>query len=235
MFDFGEKLFDSGFTELLLFSEIHGGLPELHRFFESVNKRSKKRTQLFFIIGVGKYTKEYKNSPLKLSKNIFKTIGVKTLELPRRRIEGIPQSPFGIDKSGLSEVRTLINSGNKQGVILWLNTRFESYGRDRLPCGVYRIVHKPTGMFYIGGSSQLSTRRHYHFYYLNKETHPNIKLQNLWNDSSEDEFDFEILEKTIEYREAERRIIFEADREKMLNIQLNEFFRREVKIVKKMP
>jgi hypothetical protein len=113
-----------GFAELLLFDEISAALPELHYFFEKINKPNKCRSDLFLSIGVGEHKKKYENSPIKLCETILKSIRVDTLKLPRRRIDGVPQSPFKVRNSKLTVVRALILSGEKQGVIQWLDSQY---------------------------------------------------------------------------------------------------------------
>lgn len=53
--------------------------------------------------------------------------------------------------------------------------------------GIYVI--KTTKHFYVGLSSNLTKRKQEHFYYLKKNIHPNIKLQNVYNKGYNLEFD----------------------------------------------
>ncbi len=229
MSSFGEKLFNVGFAQLLLFDEIHGGLSQLHYFFEKINKHSKSRTYLFSTIGVRKNKKKYESSPIKLCKTFLKAIGVETKQGNRRRISGKEQSPFKVNNSELTEVRALVLLRDRQGVVRWFNTRFE----ETRPCGVYRILHKPTGQFYLGSSCKLNLRIKQHLTSLKNGEHSNLELQNLWNESVEEDFSFEVLKLTTDYKSEEKKLIAETDKNFLLNRQGNDLFQREVKITKK--
>jgi GIY-YIG catalytic domain len=229
MVSFGEILCNVGFSEVLLFDEIHGGLPQLHHFFEQANKR-KYRKLLFMQIGIENLEKKYENSPLKLSKTILETVGIEHVTLPRRRIDGIPQSPFAISSESLLEVRALVVSGDKQGIANWLDSRYKNH---KMKCGVYQILHKPTGQFYLGSSCKLNLRIKQHLTSLKNGEHSNLELQNLWNESSEEDFTFEILKRTMDYQHEEKKLIKDADKNFLLNRQGNDLFQREVTITKK--
>jgi predicted GIY-YIG superfamily endonuclease len=229
MSSFGEKLFNVGFAQLLLFDEISAALPELHYFFEKINKHSKSRTYLFSTIGVRKNKKKYESSPIKLCKPFLKAIGVEIEQGNRRRISGKEQSPFKVNNSELAEVRALVLLRDRQGVVRWFNTRFE----ETRPCGVYQILHKPTGQFYLGSSSKINSRLKNHLYCLRKGTNSNQELQILWNESVEEDFSFEVLKLTTDYKSEEKKLIAETDKNFLLNRQGNDLFQREVTITKK--
>lgn len=48
-------------------------------------------------------------------------------------------------------------------------------------CGIYRIVNRSNGKFYIGSSARLKDRKATHFAQLRKNRHANSYLQNAWN------------------------------------------------------
>lgn len=60
-------------------------------------------------------------------------------------------------------------------------------------CGIYRILNKENGHFYIGQSSDLSHRKSVHWCKLRKNDRFNRYLQNAWNKYGEDAFVFEII------------------------------------------
>lgn len=63
--------------------------------------------------------------------------------------------------------------------------------------GVYQIVCKNTGKFYIGSSKvNIFCRWQRHRWELNRNSHFNKKLQNAWNKYGEESFEFLILEET---------------------------------------
>lgn len=67
--------------------------------------------------------------------------------------------------------------------------------------GVYSILHKDSGMVYIGSSVNISRRWKEHINHLNLNKHENPKLQNAWNKYGEKAFEFIILEKTEPIKE----------------------------------
>lgn len=65
--------------------------------------------------------------------------------------------------------------------------------------GIYKIVNKINGKYYVGSSSNISGSRGRwakHKRMLTKNTHPNQHLQNAWNKYGFDNFDWVIIEKT---------------------------------------
>jgi group I intron endonuclease len=62
------------------------------------------------------------------------------------------------------------------------------------PCGVYRILCRPTGIVYVGSSSKLRRRLLSHTMLLRKGAHDNPRLQNAWNKHGSDSFEFTVLE-----------------------------------------
>ena len=64
-----------------------------------------------------------------------------------------------------------------------------------MTCGIYSILNKTNGKIYVGQSSNIEDRWHYHRKKLRKSFHYNTHLQNAWNKYGEDSFEFDILEK----------------------------------------
>ena len=60
--------------------------------------------------------------------------------------------------------------------------------------GVYRILCKPTGKFYIGGTMSLKARWNLHRQRLRQREHHNIYLQQAWHKYGEESFEFSVLE-----------------------------------------
>lgn len=61
-------------------------------------------------------------------------------------------------------------------------------------CGIYAILHLPSGRVYVGSSKNIRFRCASHCGLLNRNRHPNFRLQAAWNQSSVGEFFFVILE-----------------------------------------
>lgn len=61
--------------------------------------------------------------------------------------------------------------------------------------GIYKIVNKTNGKYYVGSSNNVWSRINYHHKKLLREgNHWNIHLQNAWNKCGEQAFDFLIIE-----------------------------------------
>lgn len=61
-------------------------------------------------------------------------------------------------------------------------------------CGIYRIVHLPTGREYIGHSACILQRWNQHRSLLNRGRHHSPYLQNAWAKHGPDEFTFEVID-----------------------------------------
>jgi len=59
--------------------------------------------------------------------------------------------------------------------------------------GIYKIINKINGKYYIGSSKNIHKRWNSHKLYLNKGNHHNQYLQRAWNKYGKDNFDFVIL------------------------------------------
>jgi len=66
--------------------------------------------------------------------------------------------------------------------------------------GIYKIVNKVTGKYYVGSSKDINSKYKgrwvTHKYMLNSKTHPNIRLQRAWNKYGSENFVWEIVELT---------------------------------------
>jgi group I intron endonuclease len=60
--------------------------------------------------------------------------------------------------------------------------------------GIYKIIHKDSGKYYVGRSSNLKKRLKEHLYMLTNNNHHNDFLQNAWNKYGNDAFEFIISE-----------------------------------------
>lgn len=63
---------------------------------------------------------------------------------------------------------------------------------------IYRILHRPTGRCYVGSTVNFGTRKREHLRLLRCRKHHSPFLQKAWQDGSEDDFCFEIIESCLE-------------------------------------
>lgn len=68
-----------------------------------------------------------------------------------------------------------------------------SYGIIPNKAGVYKIVNKITGEFYIGSAKNLRTRKNHHFHKLKHGRHVNKLLQEDFDVSGKEAFEFEVI------------------------------------------
>jgi len=85
--------------------------------------------------------------------------------------------------------------------------------------GVYRIVNRRNGKFYIGSSKNIEQRRNKHFRELRQHKHHNINLQNDWDIHGDYNFKFEIITVCENPLECEQKILNSIDWKKSYNIQ----------------
>jgi group I intron endonuclease len=83
--------------------------------------------------------------------------------------------------------------------------------------GIYKIIHKDSGKYYVGRSSNLEKRLKEHLYNLVNNNHHNNNLQNAWNKYGKDAFEFVV----TEYIENNTFLLKESE-QKYLDIIKNE-------------
>lgn len=59
--------------------------------------------------------------------------------------------------------------------------------------GIYVIVNRANGKFYLGSTVRLVGRHRYHLWLLRKQRHPNHPLQNAWNKYGSESFEWVVL------------------------------------------
>jgi group I intron endonuclease len=64
--------------------------------------------------------------------------------------------------------------------------------------GIYLITNKLNNKVYVGSSQDINRRFYLHKFYLDKNNHTNLHLQNAWNEYGKDNFTFSILEEIID-------------------------------------
>lgn len=89
---------------------------------------------------------------------------------------------------------------------------------------VYKLLHKPTGSFYIGSTKDYLGRKSTHLYNLRRGRHVNHKLQNLWRNSNEDQWEWHVWvfeEREEAYSEEQKELTKYADSSLLLNVVLD--------------
>jgi len=89
--------------------------------------------------------------------------------------------------------------------------------------GLYKILCKTTGQFYIGISNDIKNRFNSHKYQLRNRKHINKHLENLWYKYKEENFEFIILEQENDYETLklkEFEYLKNTDKNLLLNINL---------------
>ena len=76
---------------------------------------------------------------------------------------------------------------------------------------IYKIINKITNDIYIGSALNFSKRKYYHIYYLDKNKHHSIILQNSWNKYGKENFEFIVIEDNIEKEKLIEREQFYID------------------------
>jgi group I intron endonuclease len=88
--------------------------------------------------------------------------------------------------------------------------------------GIYKIVNRTNGKYYIGSSNDIHKRWKQHINFLNKNIHQNNYLQRSWNKYGKDQFEF-LLVKTIPSNElllTEQEYLNNIEKEKCYNLSL---------------
>jgi group I intron endonuclease len=86
---------------------------------------------------------------------------------------------------------------------------------------IYKIYNKITGQYYIGSTLNSKRRFRQHIVMLEKNKHPNKKLQNSFNKYSLDSFSFEILES---FETISKELIIEKEQYYLDTLDLNKCF-----------
>ncbi len=224
---FGTILVHCGFPEILLLDEINKDTIPLVSFFKKVQGKTTRETFQRYI-GIYEPKRKYKGSSLKFCLKILRAIDFQILQLQRYRSGDDIVGNYRMSGEAHKEIKTLISSGNNQQVIDWLNTRYKPYAELNLSCGVYKILFKPTGHFYIGSTGKFSVREKQHFNDLRLGKHCNSELQNIWFAAHEKDFVFKIIERTTDYKYREKFWKKTADQNLLLNIYDNVNFKKIV-------
>lgn len=87
----------------------------------------------------------------------------------------------------------------------WFIERHNKY--KVLACGTYWLHCRTTEDTYLGSSMNIGRRFKHHKYLLDNFLHPNPKLQRLWLDYGEQNFNFSPLKITADYKTHERTMI----------------------------
>jgi group I intron endonuclease len=83
--------------------------------------------------------------------------------------------------------------------------------------GIYKIINKTNGKYYVGSSNNIYKRWREHKYLLNKNAHANEYIQRSWNKYGADTFDFLIVERNIQEKDlliTEQKYLDQAETKK---------------------
>ena len=80
--------------------------------------------------------------------------------------------------------------------------------------GVYKIVNKINGKYYVGSSNDIKCRWSGHKNKLNNNVHENSHLQRSWNKYGSNNFDFIIVEETLNDKLSEQHYLDIAKNER---------------------
>lgn len=86
---------------------------------------------------------------------------------------------------------------------------------------VYRLVHRPSGKFYIGSTDDMENRKEQHMISLSHGTHQNVRLQRFYDKKHKKGWEFEVIEvknRREAYKHEQRLITKHLDNPKLMNI-----------------
>jgi group I intron endonuclease len=88
--------------------------------------------------------------------------------------------------------------------------------------GIYKIINKVNGKYYIGSSNDIHKRWKQHINFLNKGNHQNDYLQRSWNKYGKDQFEFLIVKEipSGQLVETEQKYLDNIEKEKCYNLSL---------------
>jgi len=124
-----------------------------------------------------------------------------------------------LENSGESDVCGITTSINesKENVPL-----IDTIKTKKKISGIYKIINKINGKYYIGSSDNIYKRQMTHKNFLNKNKHINVILQNSWNCHGENNFNFIIIETVLKenllFVEQKHLDIAKTERDKCYNI-----------------
>lgn len=88
-------------------------------------------------------------------------------------------------------ITTVISDSNGNGLLT------DTTKSRKKVSGIYKIVNRVNGKYYVGSSKDVIRRKYSHFSFLRYQKHKNPHLQNAWNKYGEHNFDFVIIEEGI--------------------------------------
>ncbi|MCL1803501.1 MAG: GIY-YIG nuclease family protein [Eubacteriaceae bacterium] len=69
--------------------------------------------------------------------------------------------------------------------------------QEKVWLGAYKLINKESGKVFIGTSRNLKNQWDRLSMQLNNKSHPNRELQDAWNESGKESFEFEVLEEQL--------------------------------------
>jgi group I intron endonuclease len=89
--------------------------------------------------------------------------------------------------------------------------------------GIYKIINKVNGKYYVGSTNDIHTRWNVHTCKLNKNMHHSQKLQRAWDKYKQDNFDFILIERVNEENllNIEQNYLIECSKNKKSNYNVN--------------
>lgn len=97
-----------------------------------------------------------------------------------------------------------------------IKKEWRDIGKKKIISGIYKIINKINGKYYVGYSKNITARWRNHRCNLNKGNHKNKHLQRTWNRDKNNNFDFVIIEEISEniLSETEQKYLDIARKEK---------------------